>query len=148
MTSSVASESTPMSRPPELTHNKSITPDKTGCPPTRQVPQRYSPGHPGQELTSPPTARCHGDIPGSQLAEERHVRELGGDCGLIFGLIRLRSSSFIGVRIHAAMQVADANGIRRTIIPTPENRKVGSTRSRPNYPSRVDEAVLARRRSR
>jgi hypothetical protein len=43
--------------------------------------------------------------------------------GLIFGLIRLRSSTFIGIRISEAMQVADVNGIWRTIIPTPENRK-------------------------
>jgi hypothetical protein len=120
----VASESTPMSRPLGLTRNKSNTPDKTACPPTRQVPQRYSPGHPGQELTSPPTARCRADIPGSQLAEERHVRELGWDRGLIFGLIHLRSPAFIGVQINGAMQVADVNGIRRTIIPSPENRKV------------------------
>jgi hypothetical protein len=112
MTSSVTSESTPMSRPLGLTRNKSITPDKTACPPTRQEPQRYSPGHPGQELTSPPTARCHADIPESQLAKERHIRELEWDRGLIFGLIRLRSPSFIGVRIQAAMQVADVNGIR------------------------------------
>ena len=51
----------------------------------------------------------------------------GWDRGLIFGLIRLRSPTFIGVRIHAAMQVADVNGIQRTVIPTPENRKVGGS---------------------
>jgi hypothetical protein len=44
--------------------------------------------------------------------------------GSVFGLIRLRSPTFIGVRINAAMQVADVNGIQRTIIPSPENRKV------------------------
>lgn len=48
--------------------------------------------------------------------------------GLIIGLIRLRSSTFIGIQINAVMQVADVNGIPRTIIPTSENRKVvGST---------------------
>jgi hypothetical protein len=63
------------------------------------VPHRYSPGHPGQELTSPPTARCCADIPGSQLAEERHARELAWDRGLIFGLIRLGSPAFISIHI-------------------------------------------------
>jgi hypothetical protein len=54
---------------------------------------------------------------------KRHVREPRWDRGLI----RLRSPTFIGVRINAAMQVADVNGIRRTIIQTPENRKVGAS---------------------
>jgi hypothetical protein len=49
----------------------------------------------------------------------------GGDRGLIFGLIHLRSPTFIVIRIYASMQVADVNGIRRTVIPTPENQKVG-----------------------
>jgi hypothetical protein len=61
----------------------------------------------------------------SPVRSERHVHEPRWDRGLIFGLIRLRSPTFIGVRINAAMQVADLNGIRRTIIQTPENRKVG-----------------------
>jgi hypothetical protein len=60
----------------------------------------------------------------SPVRSERHVRELRWDRGLIFGLIRLRSPTFIGVRINAAMQVAEVNGIWRTIIPTSENRKV------------------------
>jgi hypothetical protein len=63
----------------------------------------------------------------SPVRSERHGRELRWDCGLIFGLIRLRSPTFIGVRINAAMQVADVNGIRRTIIQTSENRKVGGS---------------------
>jgi hypothetical protein len=64
----------------------------------------------------------------SPVQSERHVRGPRWDRGLIFGLIRLRSPTFIGVRINAAMQVADVNGIRRTIIPTFENAKVvGST---------------------
>ena len=58
------------------------------------------------------------------VQSERHVREPRWGHGLIFGLIRLRSPTFIGVRINAAMQVADVNGIRRTIIQTSENRKV------------------------
>ncbi len=60
----------------------------------------------------------------SPVQSERHVREPRWDRGLIFGLIRLRSPTFIGVRINAAMQVADVNGIRRTIIQTSENWKV------------------------
>ena len=51
----------------------------------------------------------------------------GGDRGLIFGLIHLRSPTFIVIRIYASMQVANVNGIRRTVIPTPENRKVGGS---------------------
>jgi hypothetical protein len=47
--------------------------------------------------------------------------------GLIFGLIRLRSPKFTCVRINAETQVADVNGIRRTVIPSPENRKVGGS---------------------
>jgi hypothetical protein len=58
------------------------------------------------------------------VRSERDVREPRCDRGLIFGLIRLRSSPFIGIRINSAMQVTDVNGIRRTIIPSPENRKV------------------------
>ena len=50
-----------------------------------------------------------------------------GPGGLIFGLIRLRSSAFSHVRFNAAMQVTDVNGIRRTIIQTSENRKVGGS---------------------
>jgi hypothetical protein len=68
----------------------------------------------------------------SPARSERHVRELRWAPGLIFGLIRLRSPTFIGVRINAAMQVADVNGIRRTIIQTSENRKVGG-RPRPGH---------------
>ena len=56
---------------------------------------------------------------------QAHVRESRVRRGLIFGLIRLRSSTFIDIRINTAMQVTDVNGIRRTIIPSPENRKVG-----------------------
>jgi hypothetical protein len=58
---------------------------------------------------------------------DRHVREPRVRRGLIFGLIRLRSSTFIGIRISSAMQVTDVSVIRRTIIPTPENRKVDGT---------------------
>src|SRR5947199_2031575 len=73
----------------------------------------------------------------SPVRSERHVRELRWDRGLIFRLIRLRSPTFIGVRINAAMQVADVNGIRRTIIQTSENRKVGgSTRPWPQLDQR------------
>jgi hypothetical protein len=51
--------------------------------------------------------------------------------GLIFGLIHLRSPTFIGIQIDLATQVANVDGIRRTVIPTPENRKVGALISRP-----------------
>jgi hypothetical protein len=47
--------------------------------------------------------------------------------GLIFGLIRPRSSTFIRIQITATLQVAKPNGIWRTVIPTPENRKVGGS---------------------
>src|SRR5918912_209606 len=60
------------------------------------------------------------------------VRQSGAG-GLIFGLICLRSPTFIGVRIDAAMQVADVSGIRRNIIPTPENRKVGGSTPHPAW---------------
>jgi hypothetical protein len=55
---------------------------------------------------------------------ERGLREATGPGGLIFGLIRMRSSTFVGIRINAAMQVPDVNVIRRTVIPSTENRKV------------------------
>ena len=45
--------------------------------------------------------------------------------GLIFGLIHLRSPTFINVRTNVAMQVADVDVIRRTTIPTSGNRKEG-----------------------
>jgi hypothetical protein len=44
--------------------------------------------------------------------------------GLIFDLIRLNWSTFIGIRIYASMQAADVYGIQRTVILTPGNRKV------------------------
>lgn len=45
-----------------------------------------------------------------------------------FVYVRLRPSTFIGIRINAATQVTDVNGIQRTIILTSENRRVdGST---------------------
>ena len=50
-----------------------------------------------------------------------------GRSGLIFGLIHLRSPGFIGVQIDVLAQIADVSGIRRTVIPTPENRKVGGS---------------------
>jgi hypothetical protein len=50
------------------------------------------------------------------------------DRGLIFGFIRLRSFGFIGIQINVEMHVTNAGVTWRTIIPTPENRKVqGST---------------------
>lgn len=59
--------------------------------------------------------------------------------GLNFGLIRMRLSTFIDVRIGSAMQVTDVSVIRRTIIQTSENRKVGGPiphpRRRCSWPS-------------
>ena len=58
------------------------------------------------------------------VRSERHTREPQWDRGLIFGLIRLRSPRSVGIQINAAIQVSDVNGIQRTVIPSPENRKV------------------------
>jgi hypothetical protein len=44
--------------------------------------------------------------------------------GLVFGLVHLRSPEFSGVQTDLLTQVADVNGIQRTVIPTPESRKV------------------------
>jgi hypothetical protein len=48
-------------------------------------------------------------------------------CGLVLGLIRMRSSAFSSVPIGAAAQVTDAGAAWRTHIPRPENRKVGGS---------------------
>jgi hypothetical protein len=55
------------------------------------------------------------------------LRGQPGRGGLIFGLIRLRSPTFIDVLISASVQVVNVNGFWRTIIRTPENRKVGGS---------------------
>jgi hypothetical protein len=47
--------------------------------------------------------------------------------GLILGLIRLRSSKFISIRINSTAQVANVDVTRRTIIPSPEKWKVGGS---------------------
>ncbi len=57
----------------------------------------------------------------------RHVRESRVHRGLIVGLIHLRSCAFIGILINTPMQAANVSAIQRTIIPTPENRKVGGS---------------------
>jgi hypothetical protein len=57
----------------------------------------------------------------------RDLREQSRPGGLIFGLIRLRSSTFIGVQSNAAMQVTNVSVTRRTIIQTSENRKIGDS---------------------
>jgi hypothetical protein len=64
---------------------------------------------PGRVLL--PTTEQKASSP-SPVQSERHVREPRWDRGLIFDLIRLRSPTFFGVRINAAMQVADVNGNR------------------------------------
>jgi hypothetical protein len=43
---------------------------------------------------------------------ERHVRELRVRHGLIFGLIRLRSCTFIGILINTPMHVANVSAIQ------------------------------------
>jgi hypothetical protein len=89
---------------------------------------------PGDTLPAPPAGP--GELLAAQAARadygteglrhhpyrpKRHVREsLVGARGLIFGLIRLRSSTFICIQINAAMQVTDVSDIRRTITPSPE----------------------------
>ena len=50
--------------------------------------------------------------------------------GLILGLIRLHSPAF---KSNVAVQVVNVDGLRRTVIPTPENRQVGD-RARPWAP--------------
>jgi hypothetical protein len=62
-----------------------------------------------------------------------------GPRGLILGLIRLRSSKFIAIRINTTVQVTNANGTRRTIIPSPEiGRSVVGPTLRPACESIVD----------
>ena len=53
--------------------------------------------------------------------------ESGWERGLIFGLIHLRSPEFIGIQTAEESQAVNANDIRRTVIQTPENRKVGGS---------------------
>jgi hypothetical protein len=65
---------------------------------------------------------CSIDVPSPQAEVCARQPSLGG---LIFGLIHLRSPGFVGVRINCLAQVADVDGIRRTVISSPENRKVG-----------------------
>jgi hypothetical protein len=79
---------------------------------------------------APRQARRRDGIPAVALscpAAGRHTSR-GCDSGLIFGLIRLRSSTFISIQINAAIQVMNASAIRRTIIQTSENRKDGGSR--------------------
>jgi hypothetical protein len=49
--------------------------------------------------------------------------ESQGDRGLIFSLIRVGSSTFIGIEIDVAMQVTDVGIIWRTLIQT--SKKIG-----------------------
>lgn len=46
------------------------------------------------------------------LPEPANGRVTDAMGGLIFGLIRMRSSTFIDVRIDSAMQATDVSGIR------------------------------------
>jgi hypothetical protein len=62
-----------------------------------------------------------------QLAGVQVMGSSGSSDGLIFGLIRVRSFAFSGVRISATMQVTDAGGAWRTRILSPENRKVAGS---------------------
>src|SRR5918998_3616493 len=91
-------------------------------PPTRRA-RRPGRGN-GEKQDAPGCAPFCCRIPIQRAKVSTRQRSPGG---LIIGLIRLRSPTFIGVRSNAAMQVADVNGIRRTIILTSENRKVGGS---------------------
>src|SRR2546423_14936119 len=70
------------------------------------------------------TRFCSIPLPGISPPLAKVSARQPGPSGLIFGLIRLRSPAFIGVRINVLAGIADVNGIWRTIIQTPENRKV------------------------
>jgi hypothetical protein len=91
-------------------------------PPTRRA-RRPGRGN-GEEQDAPAVLRS---VAGMYHHHEQVSTRQRSPGGLIFGLIRLRSPTFIGVRSNVAMQVADVNGIWRTIIPSPENRKVGGS---------------------
>jgi hypothetical protein len=71
--------------------------------------------------------------------QQRHLRGAEEQTtlrrGLIFGLIRLRSPTFIGIRIKSATQDTNVSVIPRTITPSPENRKVGGSDSPPQRAS-------------
>lgn len=88
-------------------------------------------------------------LSGSLTAASEGPRDQPSPDGLIFGLIRMRSPTFISVRINAAMQVADVNVTRRTIIPTPENRKAcgSTTASRPSRERRNEPRAAQRART-
>ena len=61
----------------------------------------------------------------------------------------MRSSEFSGVRGSAAMQVTDVSGTRRTVVPSPENRKVdGSTPSLATTACQVDQLMIPLSRQR
>lgn len=62
-------------------------------------------------------------------------------CGLIFGLVRIRSSTFICIQINAAMQVTEVRDIQRTIIPFSE---IGRSVVDPALRSACESAVDSR----
>src|SRR5918998_3001813 len=96
-------------------------------PPTRRA-RRQDEGT-ERSRTRPAVLRS---VAGSPLQRAKVSTRQRSPGGLIIGLICLRSPTFIGVRSNAAMQVADVNGIRRTIILTSENRKVGRSIPHPD----------------
>jgi hypothetical protein len=89
--------------------------------------------HPRREITT--EAGAHGRVADVEAAKQlRNAcdQQVPGDDpgsgeapgGPIFGFIRLRSPVFISIQIQYTLQVTDVNGLWRTVIPTPENRKV------------------------
>lgn len=127
---------TQIRRSPPDDHTDSQAHDE---PRTQQQPQTI-PASARSAMLSPPCGGWPGR-PFKGFAREAGIRRARGRVsgpseprarhGLIFGLIRLRSPTFGRVRINAVMQVADVNGIRRTIIQVLKNRKVGGSSPAP-----------------
>jgi hypothetical protein len=117
-----------------------------GTPGTPHHPSRATRSQRG--MSASPTAGNQDRVPrvdrvascwGWRRARRRISARQGGPGGLIFGLIRLRSPAFIGVQINELTQISDVNGIWRTIIPTPENRKVAVRRHPWHNPARDEQ---------
>jgi hypothetical protein len=74
----------------------------------------------------------------------RSPRDATGPGGHVFGLIRLGSSTFIGIQLNAPMQVPDVSVIRRTNIPNPEYQR-SAVRSRTRHEIVVTAAEVVNR---
>ena len=106
-------------QPKQRSHNQRV---RGHCSLADDHPRRASrPGRGNQRRVG--RARfCSIPLPGISPRAKVCARQPGSS-GLIFGLIHLRSPTFIGIQINVATQVTNVNGTRRTVIPTPENRK-------------------------